>query len=472
MLADFAPMFPPRETPGDPGTALAALSHVAPLGPAARERLKRLASLQAERPAQAFTDAQRTKTADIDAALAVIAAEPQAVRTALDDHLVALSTAFRQLATAPPPVVPSAPDTGSPPEPAIAGVTPAFFDAYRPDRWLARLTADLDDLAGRPEAVDARFARAVRYLEHYPTDAGIDALADPLADYLRARLAVSLIACAPSHMAPFAETYTADGHSRNAIVHAHFGSDSLPLTDDLKALDRPPGLLSSALDEPLRTLAEPYLQAQRAGRIDPYLAQLRSTRLAELTALAQRLAPALDAGEARRRTEALAAGIDSLLEDLLLYHREADDLRVEERWSRLGEQAEGLDRDLRAGRLRAVIAPEQATALLTHVAVFRETAVATVLANDSRLAQLRAYRDAASTIAAALRPTVAAAMQVAIDDLPALQRDLHLTLLASFHTQTWYRRKLQAELYLKERQLAGVPESERLTPPHGLRCHR
>lgn len=356
---------------------------------------------------------------------------------------------WQELMAGPPPErqLPAAP------HPRISAASSKLFDLMSPHQVLLRLRQETAKAADQPALVDTLFETATQYFANLPTDTRKETLGNPVEEYLRARIAAALYTCSVARMGPFVETFSGNGAKYKERVYSYFKPPNHGLTPGVKAYIDKQDYSQAELPAGFEAASREYFEARRQGKFTEFLRRRREQRLTELLALTARTTKMQDHQEALIRVNGLVARLEELRDNVRLLRYPADDLRTDNLWAEIREQAEGLDRDLLAGRLASIPAA-RGLALRQRVQVFRHASYAEALAESRR--PLEEYVAELKVLEAILMPGALAASKALQEDTKVLQRDLVVVLLSSFHDQLWFERQLAADQKLMVEKLKGM----------------
>lgn len=350
------------------------------------------------------------------------------------------------------------------PLPGISAASSRLFDSMTPGAVLARLDADVRKAGGDPVRIDALFDTATAYFRNLPIDGAKEPVGNPVEEYLRGRIAAAFYLTSPAAITPFVQTFTRSANERKEWLLGYFTGRALPA--EVKDFVAQKDYGTPALPPDIAPLAKPWFDA--AANLDATFRAQRLQRLQELLTLARGAQAALNHHEALIRVHELVSGLDDLRESVGLMRYPADDIRVDNLWAEMAEQAEGLERDLLAGRLADIPAPAR-QALRQRVHVFRRASYAEVLKDATLYGLFRDYHAALRDLERQLLPRALELRTLFKADLPNLRRDVALVLVTLYESEFWLEQQQELESLQKRILLSGLGEEEkkRNLPPVG-----
>jgi len=420
-------------------------------------KLQQLSTVLEQQKARQPPDPAALTKATVDWTAAKQVADSRIPR--VDAALAKLDTSLTALVALPVWTAPKTRTLATAPHPKISVASSKLVESLRCEEVLVRLDQELKRYAAQPEMQDAVFDVAAGYFANVANDSAKDALANPVEEYLNARAAAAFYVNSLKIMQPFAETYARDGNDRKPWLKEYFKGRELPkpVVDRIDQTN----YAAPVLPPPLAEMARPYIEASRANQLPQLLRTKRQERLPQLIAIAQQARDASHRYEALVRVRGLNTLLTEMQDNVRLGRFAADDIRTENLWDEAAEQAEGLDRDLLAGRLPEIPAAAR-QALHQQVHVFRQAAYAPVLANGELAKLLAGYQGQLAQIEAQFTPVVQAAEAALRADSAILQQDLALVILSGFQAQYWFERQLELELLQKQILLGNLTGKARI----------
>lgn len=428
------------------------------------------ATRSASKPVKRYEETGRQREAEIQE----LSAEKEDIEAKEKDYVAALaallpeaSKACQAIRSLPVWQQPVQRVLATQPHSAISDTSSTLFDYLAPRQVLARLAVDEKRFADQPELVDRLYDAAIDHFLGAACQAAKERLASPAQEYLRSRLAAALIGTSRKWMGEFARTYTKIDPQDRAYLDRYFAQylKSQHVTEKEKQAVRQ--WLASrqyplpTVPPPLAALAQPYLQAQRQGRLPAFLRQQRAAKLQELRALVARIDPLIPNEEAFLRVSSLRDHLRALREDARLMHYRLDDIRLLSDWVEVQEEAEGLDRDLLAGRLAAIPATA-ALALRQKLYVLRRASFAEVATDEALMADFLAYQRGIEALTTKLAGHALRAAEALRADTAKLRHDLAIALLGTYGPQYWWKHQLAGDLARCKAALHGLVGKARI----------